>query len=137
MFERILVAIDESATAERVLATAQELATLSGSEVWIMHAVEREPSKFMSAAMESDEHAQAAVDAAAQKLASAGITVHGEVAHTVYGYAAKEIMGLATKHNAGVIVMGSRGRGELAGLLVGSTAHKVIHLADRPVVVVR
>jgi nucleotide-binding universal stress UspA family protein len=36
-----------------------------------------------------------------------------------------------------VIVMSSRGRGDLAGLLLGSTAHKVIHLADRPVLVVR
>jgi nucleotide-binding universal stress UspA family protein len=38
---------------------------------------------------------------------------------------------------AGVIVMGSRGRGDLAGLVLGSTAHKVIHLADLPVLVVR
>jgi nucleotide-binding universal stress UspA family protein len=38
---------------------------------------------------------------------------------------------------ADVIVMGSRGRGDLAGLVLGSTAHKVIHLADRPVLVVR
>jgi nucleotide-binding universal stress UspA family protein len=43
----------------------------------------------------------------------------------------------AQEHGAGVIVMGSRGRGDLAGLVLGSTAHKVIHLADRPVLIVR
>jgi nucleotide-binding universal stress UspA family protein len=37
----------------------------------------------------------------------------------------------------GVIVMGSRGRSDLTGLVLGSTAHKVIHLTDRPVLVVR
>jgi len=43
----------------------------------------------------------------------------------------------ASAYDAGVIVMGSRGRNDLTGLLLGSTAHKVIHLSDRPVLVVR
>ena len=33
--------------------------------------------------------------------------------------------------------MGSRGRTDLTGLLLGSAAHKAIHLTDRPVLVVR
>jgi nucleotide-binding universal stress UspA family protein len=33
--------------------------------------------------------------------------------------------------------MGSRGHRDLVGLVLDSTAHKVIHLADRPVLVVR
>jgi nucleotide-binding universal stress UspA family protein len=137
MFERILVAVDESEVAEKVLAAAQELATLSGAEVWILNVVEREVSKFGVSSPETAADARAVVDKAVQKLASAGLAVHGEVGHTLYGYAAREIISLARERDAGVIVMGSRGRGDLAGLLVGSTAHKVIHLADRPVVVVR
>jgi nucleotide-binding universal stress UspA family protein len=137
MFERIVVAIDESDVAERVIAAAQELATLSGAEVWVIHVIEREVSKFAVSSAETTEDAQTLVDAAVQKLASADIAVHGEIGHAVYGYAASEIISLARAHDAGVIVMGSRGRGDLAGLLVGSTAHKVIHLSDRPVVVVR
>lgn len=41
--------------------------------------------------------------------------------------------------NAGGVqlVQGSRGRGDLTALLLGSVAHKVIHLADRPVLVAR
>ena len=35
------------------------------------------------------------------------------------------------------IVMGSRGRSDLAGLMLGSTSHKVLHLAHCPVIVVR
>jgi nucleotide-binding universal stress UspA family protein len=35
------------------------------------------------------------------------------------------------------IIMGSRERGDLAGLVLGSTTHKVIHLAGRPVLVAR
>jgi len=137
MYERILAAIDESEIAERVLAATQELASLSGGEVWVIHVVEREPSKYLTSTTESSEDAHAAVDAAVAKLASAGVTAQGNVAHTLYGYAAREIISFAKSHDIGVIVMGSRGRGDLAGLLVGSTAHKVIHLTDRPVVVVR
>jgi nucleotide-binding universal stress UspA family protein len=67
----------------------------------------------------------------------AGIKAHGVVRDTVFGYAAREIVSDAEEHGVDVIVMGSRGRGDLAGLVLGSTAHKVIHLADRPVLVVR
>jgi len=41
------------------------------------------------------------------------------------------------QHQAGVIVVASHGRGDLTALLLGSVAHQVIHLADRPVLVAR
>jgi nucleotide-binding universal stress UspA family protein len=137
MYEKILTAVDESEIAVRVLAATRELASLSGGEVWVIHVREREPSKFMSSSAESGEEAHEIVNAAVEKLSSGGVTAHGQVAHTVYGYAAREIVSFAQATGVGVIVMGSRGHGDLAGLLVGSTAHKVIHLADRPVLVVR
>src|SRR5712692_8040721 len=88
-------------------------------------------------ANESTDDAQASVDAAVDELTKAGITAHGEVRNTIFGHAAREIIDDARERNADIIVMGSRGRGDLAGLVLGSTAHKVIHLADRPVLVVR
>ncbi len=62
---------------------------------------------------------------------------HGEVRTTLFGYAARDIVDDAIEHDADVIVMGSRGRSDLAGFILGSTAHKVIHLTDRPVLIVR
>jgi nucleotide-binding universal stress UspA family protein len=50
---------------------------------------------------------------------------------------ARLIVEAARDHGAGVIVVGSRGRGDLSALLLGSVAHQVIHLADRPVLVAR
>ena len=72
-----------------------------------------------------------------EKLAEAGVKAHGEVRTTLFGYAARDIVDDAIEHDADVIVMGSRGRSDLAGFILGSTAHKVIHLTDRPVLIVR
>jgi len=138
MYERLLVAIDHSEISERVLAAAQELASLSKAEVWVLHLREREVIPRMGlVADETPDDANAAVLAAVDKLTSAGIKAHAEVRNTIYGHAAKEIIADAEEHDVGVIVMGSRGRSDLTGLVLGSTAHKVIHLSDHPVLVVR
>jgi nucleotide-binding universal stress UspA family protein len=138
MYERILVAIDHSDVSARVLAAARDLASLSKGEVWVLHLREREVIPRMGLVADETSHeASAAVQAAADELVRAGVKAHGEVRDTIFGHAAREIVGDAREHDAGVIVMGSRGRSDLAGLVLGSTAHKVIHLADRPVLVVR
>ena len=138
MFKSLLVAVDHSEITERVLGAARELALLSNGEVWVLHLREREVlPRAGLVANESTDDAQAAVDAAVDELTKAGVTAHGEVRNTIFGHAAGEIVDDAKEHDVGVIVMGSRGRGDLAGLVLGSTAHKMIHLADRPVLVVR
>ena len=138
MYERLLVAVDHSGISERVLAAAQELAQLSQGEIWVLHVRERESlGRGGLVDMETADDAQETVDEAVQELTRAGVKAHGEIRRTIYGYAAREIVDSAAEHEAGTIVMGSKGRGDLAGLVLGSTAHKVIHLADRPVLVVR
>jgi nucleotide-binding universal stress UspA family protein len=137
MYERLLVAVDHSASSERVIATAKDLATLSKGEVWVIHLREREVMPRTGLVpTESDDEATAGVTAAVETLTAAGIKAHGVVEDTVFGHAARYIVDAAREHDVGVIVMGSRGRGDLAGLVLGSTAHKVIHLSDRPVLVV-
>ena len=138
MYKSLLVAIDHSEITERVLGAAADLAKLSNGEVWVLHLREREVMPRAGlVASESSGAARAAVDAAVEELTKAGITAHGEVRNTLFGHAAGEIVDDAKEHDVGVIVMGSRGRSDLAGLVLGSTAHKVIHLTDRPVLVVR
>ncbi len=139
MYEKLLVAVDHSTATERVLAAARDLAALSNGEVWVLHLREREygAKTGLVPSAETADDAQAQVDVAVEELTQAGIKAHGKVRNTIYGYAAREIVEDAKTLDVGVIIMGSRGRGDLAGLVLGSTAHKVIHLADRPVLVVR
>jgi nucleotide-binding universal stress UspA family protein len=138
VYEKLLVAIDHSKATEHVMSAARDLASLSHGEVWVLHLREREVMPRAGLIeTESTDDAEAQVEAAVEELTKAGIKAHGVVRSTIYGYAAREIVEDAKSRDASVIIMGSRGRGDLAGLVLGSTAHKVIHLADRPVLVVR
>jgi nucleotide-binding universal stress UspA family protein len=139
MYEKILVAVDHSEVTPRVLEAARGLAALSQAEVWVVHLREHETvgAKGPLTSRESAQEARTDVTGAVETLTRAGVKAHGVVRHTVFGHAAREIISEAQERGADVIVVGSRGRGDLAGLLLGSTAHKVIHLADRQVLVVR
>ena len=139
MYDKILVAVDHSETSDRALLAARDLALLSKGEVWILHLREREIITKTSVVMtdETEREATSMIEAAVDKLTAAGVKAYGHVGTTIFGYAARSIVDDAIEHDVDVIVMGSRGRGDLAGLVLGSTAHKVIHLTDRPVLIVR
>jgi nucleotide-binding universal stress UspA family protein len=139
MYDRILGAVDHSEISDRAVRAARDLAVLSKGEVWVLHLREREMG-FKTGVLTEDEttaEANAQVAASVDVLNQAGVKAHSEVRNTIFGSAAREIVNDAIEVDADVIVMGSRGRGDIAGLLLGSTAHKVIHLSDRPVLVVR
>jgi nucleotide-binding universal stress UspA family protein len=138
MYDRILMAVDHSDVAERVINAARELALLSDGEVWVLHLREMEVmSRAGYVPIESYAEAQSIVEHAAKELHDAGVKAHYEVRNTICGQAGREIVDAARDHDAGVIVMGSRGHSGMTGLVLGSTAHKAIHLSDRPVLVVR
>ena len=137
MYDRLLVAVDDSEVSGRVIAAAKDMASLSKGKVWVLHVREREFGRLGLTPTEPDEEVQQAVREGVDALIQAGIDAQGEVREAVFGQAAREVVNDAKKHDAGIIIMGSRGRSELTSLVLGSTAHKVIHLTDRPVLVVR
>ena len=139
MYDKILVAVDHSEISDRALAAARDLALLSKGEVWILHLREREIITKTSVVMtdETEREATSMIEVAVDKLIAAGVKAYGHVGTTIFGYAARSIVDDAIEHDVDVIVMGSRGRGDLAGLVLGSTTHRVLHLTDRPVLIVR
>lgn len=58
-------------------------------------------------------------------------------AHVLIGPVAATIARFAKRRRCSMIVMGTRGMGSLASLLLGSVATKVIHLARAPVTLVK
>lgn len=71
---------------------------------------------------------------ARERLTQAGITHCAEV---LIGDIAPTIAAYAKTKGCDLIVMGTRGMGSIANLLLGSVATKVIHLAEMPVQLVK
>lgn len=49
---------------------------------------------------------------------------------------AQALVALAAERDARVIVVGTQGEAPFRGALIGSTPHKLLHISDRPVLVV-
>jgi nucleotide-binding universal stress UspA family protein len=87
--------------------------------------------------VEDTGQAQALLDKTVAIFSDAGITVSGQLQRSTVDKVADVLLEVASRENAGLIAVGSRGHGDVYGALFGSTAHKVIHRADVPVLVRR
>lgn len=137
MFERILLPVDGSEHSRRAVSVAGDLARRYGAEIVVLHAREHELTWGADIDVESAEEARRLVDDVVRELKDAGTDVRGEVVRVPLGDVPRAILDAAKAEGAGLIVMGTRGLSDWERLLLGSVAHKVVHLADVPVLVVR
>src|ERR671914_456251 len=82
-----------------------------------------------------ERQAREVLDAEAERVRAAGGAV--AQAHLSMGKADHEIVGFAEEIGAGLIVMGSKGRGGIRRALMGSVSASVVRHAHCPVMVVR
>lgn len=138
----MLVPIDFSAVTSRVMRFACRQATLTGSRMVLVHAVQVpiiiEPFGLavepMAQVLAADERGAIR---AIQRLA-ASCRRRGCDVRTVckVGDPASIVLAQAAKFRADLIVIGSHGHGAVYDVLVGSTAQGVLRRATCPVVVV-
>lgn len=137
---KLLVAVDGSDHAAKAVAAAGRLAAAAHADVVVVHqrsddAMDHGPT---APSDEAAEDAQSIVDSAVSALQAAGAaSAAGRVLRGLKGEEAQAIMDVAREEDADIIVVGPRGLGRLAGLLVGSTTDRLVQLSDRPVLVVR
>lgn len=140
MFERILLAVDGSDHALHAARKAAELArTMNSRELRVVVAYDTipiylgEPNMQIAYVNRKDE-AEEILGSAVKEIGSVPCSVITDV---MEGDAAEAIIEAARQNTSDLIVMGSRGLGRLAGLLVGSTSQKVVAHAPCPVLIVR
>jgi nucleotide-binding universal stress UspA family protein len=80
-----------------------------------------------------EEQGRKVLREAEHQAEAAGMEVEVEL---VAAKASEAIVGVADKRDARMIVVGSYGETPLKGMILGSTPNKLLHLADRPVLVV-
>ena len=140
MYDNILLAIDDSEQSGRAVQAAAQLAKLSGGTVTVFHVREHQDVIGKSGGsfdIEYQEEADALVQKAAAVLEEVGVKSTSRVIHAPLGHVAKEVIKAASEAGSDTIVMGSHGRTAAAAAMLGSNAYKVLHLTDRPVLVIR
>jgi nucleotide-binding universal stress UspA family protein len=151
---KILLATDGSSEAELATQTAVDLAQKTGSELHMIHVLDvaqiamvdalatdpegvGQPDPILEERLEqlSEQRGKEVLDTEVERARSAGGTV--AQAHLKMGGVTREIVHLAEDLGAGLIVMGSRGRGGIRRALMGSVSDSVVRHAHCPVLVVR
>lgn len=132
---RIVVGVDDSPRSARALEWAVQQARLSSAVLVPVGVRGQERRKDEAALAELDAAERRRLVAAAEQAGAgedAGVQVEPEVRS---GHAAHEL--IAAAEGAELLVVGTRGRGGFATLLLGSTTHQVAGHVGCPVVVVR
>jgi nucleotide-binding universal stress UspA family protein len=80
------------------------------------------------------EEGEARLAAARRKLDAAGMRYS---AHVLVGPVAESIVKLARQERCDVIYIGTRGMTGIGKMLLGSTASKVLHISETPVLLVK
>lgn len=140
MFQKILLATDGSPDAEEALKYARDLALRDGAQVIVVHAFDPVPSYLGDPWWDkvAARHAwvgQEVADKAEQRLKEAGLD--DIVVEVLEGPSANAILKVAQVRECDLIVMGSRGHGALASLLLGSVSRRVLVHASMPVMIVK
>jgi nucleotide-binding universal stress UspA family protein len=136
MFETIVWATDGSELADRALPLVKDLARVHGSMIVVLHANELLAGRFGGAPLLADEdELRASFAERVGELRGAGFEVELKIKTGVDGVA-DLIAEAAEEVEADLIVVGTHGRGAVAGALLGSVAKRLLHIAKSPVLVV-
>jgi nucleotide-binding universal stress UspA family protein len=138
MYERILVAIENSPADRTILAHVSELARLTGARLLLVHVADgwaaRNFNQLKLRESEEMKSDRTYLDQVRADLESRGFTVETRLA---MGDPATELINVAEEQRVDLIAMSTHGHRFLADLFLGATADRVRHLVKVPVLLLR
>lgn len=139
MFKKVVWATDGSDAADEALVYARTLAAEAGGRLLAVHCVEYTmPGKAGGSlpAFANEDQLQEKIERQVRELSEGGVPARLEVSKAGIGGAAHVIADAAYADGADLIVLGTRGRTPLRGLVLGSVTQRLLHIAPCPVLAV-
>ncbi len=148
MSKRILVAIDNSSTAQKALDEAIALAHVQGASLCVATAVDEGPldqhgmglGSYIDVELVKTQmraSGNALLDQAQARAAAAGCTAERLLIESTQRRVAEMISDAAAQWGADLIVVGTHGRRGFERLLVGSVAENLVRIATCSLLLVR
>ena len=138
MYRKILVALENSSTDEAILAHIEPLARLMRSELVLVHVadgwVARNLNQLNLAESEEMRDDRAYLERVRARFVEGGIPAEAVL---LTGEPADGIVRLARESGVDLIAMSTHGHRFLGDLIYGSTARRVRHTIEVPVLLVR
>ena len=138
MNNELILGYDGSAGSHAALAEAVRLARDLGASVGVVFSYEppaREAGEVADQRAAVRELGAKIVQEAETRLAELGFADYEAL--LIDDRPADGLVRVADERDARMIVVGGAGERPIAGALLGATPHKLLHLTDRPVLVVR
>jgi nucleotide-binding universal stress UspA family protein len=138
MYRKILVALENSRTDEAILAHIEPLARLMGSELVLVHVadgwVARNLNQLNLAESQEMRDDRAYLERVRSRFVDSGIPAQAVL---LVGEPADAIVRLARENGADLIAMSTHGHRFVGDLIYGSTASRVRHTVQIPVLLLR
>ncbi len=138
VYHHILIPLENSEADQAIIDHIRPLARMTGAKLLLMHVadgwVARNYSRLNLAESEEMREDRAYLETRAAELRAEGFIVDYLLA---LGEPADEMIKVAASHGVDLIAMSTHGHRFISDLLYGSTADKVRHLVDVPVLLLK